>query len=102
MPDIHGFSYVTTGTVPASSWDVAWDTLQSWKGLMQSFPGFQALRIEARRLADGSVRLYTNTQFETVAELEEWARSPYTAEVALTGLPEAVQNLQSEAFEVLT
>jgi len=102
MPDVHGYSYVTTGTVPRESWDVAWDTLLSWKGLMQALPGIQAVRIEARRLDDGGVRLATSAIFETVEQLEEWAASPYTAATALTGLPVEVPDLRVEAFEVLT
>lgn len=102
MPDIHGYSHVTTATVPAAGWDVAWDTLESWKGLMQSMPGISAVRIEARRLAGGDVRLYTSAIFETLEQLEEWAVSPYTPGTALTGLPVAVPDLRVEAFEVLT
>lgn len=102
MPDVHGYSQLTTGTVPAASWEVAWNTLQSWKGLMQSFPGLNGVRIEARALDGGAVRLATSAVFETLEQLEEWAATPYTPATALTGLPQPVPDLQVEAFEVLT
>lgn len=102
MAYIIGYSRLTSLTVPATAWDEAWFALASWKGYMQSFPGYQAIRISARALDNGDVRVHTAVSFEYPEQLEEWRTGPFTIEHLLTSIDEPAYDVVGESVEDLS
>ena len=73
--------------------------LQTWKGLLQSFPGHQATRISSRALENGDVRVFTSTVWDYPEELEEWRESPWSAEELLTAIDPPAYDISEETLE---
>jgi hypothetical protein len=102
MAYISSYSHVTSGSVAAALWEEAWDTAASWKGYLQSFPGLLAVRISARALVDGDVRVRLEAVWEHLEQLEEWAACPYTGTALLAGLDTPASDITEEVFENLS
>jgi len=102
MAYVSSYSHVTSGSVAAAGWEEAWDTAASWKGYLQSFPGLLAVRISARPLDDGGVRVRLETVWEHRGQLEEWAGSPYAGTALLAGLDLPASEITDEIFENLS
>ena len=102
MAYVSSYSLVTAGSVPKSRWEEAWDTAASWKGYLQSFPGLLSVRISARELEDGDVRVKLETIWEHREQLEEWAACPYAATKLLAGLDTPAYDVTDEVFEDLS
>ena len=102
MAYVSSHSHVTAGSVPIATWEEAWDTAASWKGYLQSFPGLLAVRISARALDDGDVRVKLVTVWEHREQLEEWAACPYAGTQLLAGLDTPAYNITEETFEDLS
>lgn len=102
MAFISSYSHVTAGSVPRADWDEAWDTAASWKGYLQSFPGLLTVRISARALEDGDVRVRLESVWEHPEQLEEWAASPYAGTALLAGLDRPAYDVTEEVFENLS
>lgn len=101
MAHIDGYSHLVRANIPAQSWDEAWFSLTSWKGYLQSFPGFQHIRIAARKLDNDDVRLHINTTWEYAEQLEEWLTSHWSVERLLTSLSAPAYEIEQETTEVL-
>ncbi len=102
MAYVSSYSHVTAGSVPGARWDEAWDTTASWKGYLQSFPGLLAVRISARALDDGDVRVRLETVWEHREQLEEWATCPYAGTALLAGLDTPAYDIVEEILENLS
>jgi hypothetical protein len=102
MAYISSYSHVTAGSVPGARWDEAWETAASWKGYLQSFPGLLAVRISARALDDGDVRVRLETVWEHREQLEEWAICPYAGTALLAGLDTPAYDVVEEILENLS
>lgn len=99
MAHIISYSHVTRATIPADVWDEAWFTIQSWKGYLQSFPGFLNIHLAARPLENGDVRMHVATIWEYPEQLEAWRESHWSAQHILTALSHQAYNLDEETFE---
>ena len=99
MGHIVSYSHVTTATVPADTWDEAWFSLSSWKGYLQSFPGYKGMRLAARPLENGDVRVHCATIWEYPEQLEEWRKSDWSAEAILSSLRTPAYDVIEETFE---
>lgn len=86
MAEIVSYSHVTEASVPVQVWDEAYYSLSSWKGYLQSFPGFLGLRMSAYALENGDVRVHTATIWEYPEQLEAWRESTWSAEAILSAL----------------
>jgi hypothetical protein len=102
MAYVNSYSHVTAGSVPAARWEEAWDTAASWKGYLQSLPGLLAVRISARPLDDGDVRVRLEAVWEHREQLEEWAACPYAGTALLAGLDTPAHDVTEEVFENLS
>jgi heme-degrading monooxygenase HmoA len=102
MAYVSSYSLATSGSVAQASWPEAWDTAASWKGYLQGFPGLLAVRISARTLDEGDVRVRLVTVWEHREQLEEWAACPYAATKLLAGLDTPAYDVIEEAFEDLS
>lgn len=99
MAHIASYSHLTIGTVPADAWDEAWFALQSWKGYLQSLPGFMAVRIGARALNNGDVRLLTTTVWAYPEHLESWRESHWSARTILEAISRPIYDVVEETLE---
>lgn len=99
MAHLTSYSHVLTCNIPRSVWDEAWFTLQSWKGYLQSFPGFIALRMAARELDNGDIRFHTMTVWEYPEQLQEWRASQWSADALLHSISDHVYDMDDEIFE---
>lgn len=99
MAHVIAYSHVTTASLPREAWDEAWFTIQSWKGFLQAFPGFLALRLAARELDNGDIRFHTATVWEYPEQLEEWRASRWSAGALLRSISEHVYDVDDETFE---
>ena len=102
MAYVSSYSHVTAGSVHAAEWEEAWDTAASWKGYLQSFPGLLEVRVSARPLADGDVRVRLEAVWEYREQLDEWAACPYTGTKLLAGLDTPAHDVTEEIFENLS
>jgi hypothetical protein len=102
MAHVQSYSHATSGTIPASSWATAWFTISSWKGFLQSFPGFQSQRLSIRALDNGDIRFHAVTVWDEHEQLEEWVGSDWSAESLLTSLDPPVYDLVSESLADLS
>ena len=99
MGHIISYSHVTTATIPAETWDEAWFTLSSWKGYLQSFPGYKGVHLAARHLENGDVRVHCATRWEYPEQLEEWRKSKWSVEALLTNLRHAAYDVDEQTYE---
>lgn len=99
MAHIVSYSHVTSATVHQDVWDEAYYSLSSWKGYLQSFPGFLGVRLSAYALDNGDVRVHTATIWEYPEQLEAWRESPWSAESILSSLGKAAYDVKEETFE---
>lgn len=99
MAHVVAYSHVTTANIPQIAWDEAWFSLQSWKGYLQSFPGFSGVRLAARALDNGDVRCQVITLWEYPEQLEAWRESQWSAESLLTTINQPTYELVEETFE---
>lgn len=99
MAHIDSYSHVTTATIPRDVWDECWFALQSWKGYLQSFPGFLSMRLAARPLENGDVRVHSATVWEYPEQLEAWRDSDWSAESILTTLSQPAYDVVEETYE---
>ena len=99
MAQIVAYSHNTTLSIPAEAWDEAWFTLMSWKGYLQSFPGFLELRLAGRALDNGDVRLHTATLWDYPEQLEAWRESDFSVRKLLQGLRRPVYDVEEETLE---
>jgi len=102
MAHVSSYSHLTAGSVPIGAWQEAWDSAASWKGYLQAFPGLLAVRISARPLDNGDVRLQMITVWEYREQLEEWVACPYTGTSLLAGLDRPAYDIAEEIFEDLS
>lgn len=99
MAHVVSYSHITTATIPQAAWDETYFTLSTWKGYLQSFPGFMGLRMAARAMDNGDVRLHTATIWEYPEHLEEWRGSEWSVEHLLTSLRQPAFDIKEETFE---
>jgi len=99
---VDSYSRITSGTIPAEVWDEVWFSLASWKGYLQSVPGFRGLRFAARALNDGNVSFYLTTSWSYPEQLEEWHGSPAAGDKLLTKFGVEIKDLQSDTYEDLS
>lgn len=99
MSHVVSYSHVTTATIPAESWDETWFGLSSWKGYLQSFPGFKGIHVGARELENGDIRVHTVTVWEYPEQLEEWRGSRWSAEALFSGLRTPGYDIVEETYE---
>lgn len=97
MPYPVSFSHLTSASVPGAAWDEAWMALESWKGYLQAFPGFLRLRMSARALDGGDVRLHVAISWEHTEQLEEWLGSRWTASGLLRSLSRPAFDITEES-----
>ncbi len=102
MAYVASYSHVIAGSVPAASWEQAWTTAGTWKSYLQAFPGLLAVRISARPLDNGDVRVQLATVWEHREQVEEWAASPYHGGRLLAGCDEPAYDVTDEVFEDLS
>jgi len=102
MAHVESYSHATSGTIPSGGWAVAWFTISSWKGFIQSFPGFMSRRLSIRSDDNGDVRFQTVVVWSEVEQLEEWVSSQWSAESLLASLDPPAQNVVSESFADLS
>lgn len=99
MSHIISYSHVTLATIPAAAWDEAWLSFVSWKGYLQSFPGFMGMNVSARALENGDVRLHAMTTWEYPEQLEEWRDSKWSAEALIRDLRQPGYDIEEDTYE---
>ncbi len=99
MAHIDSYSILTTANIPGDAWDEAWFVLTTWKGLLQSFPGSRTIRISARPLDNGDVRVLVFSVWANPEELEEWRASQYSAHKILKQLSQPAYDITEETLE---
>lgn len=99
MAHIVSYSHVTSASIPADAWDEAWFAIESWKGYLQSFPGLLTVRLSARPLDNGDVRLHTATIWEYPEQMEEWRESQWSVESLVSSISQPAYDVIEETFE---
>jgi hypothetical protein len=99
MAHVVSYSHITDATIPAHVWDEAWFSISSWKGYVQSFPGFIGIHLAARALDNGDVRLRTAVNWEYPEQLEEWLESGWSAQALLSNLRTPAYDISEDTFE---
>ncbi len=99
MAHVNGYTHLTTATIHKEVWDEAWFAIQSWKGYLQSFPGFLTMRVLARALDNGDVRFHSATVWEYPEMLEAWRESQWSAESLLRAISQPAYDIIEETFE---
>ncbi len=99
MAYIASYSHVTTGVVPRDSWDEIWFAFQSWKGYLQSFVGLQSVRISARALDNGDIRVHTATIWDEPEHLESWRESQWSFKNLLVNVRHPAYDIDEETYE---
>lgn len=100
MAHVVSYSHFTTATLTRESFDEAWFAIQSWKGYLQSFPGYLGVRLAARPLEDGNIHFHVATDWEHVEQLEEWLHSHWSASALLKSLRHPATNVVEENYEI--
>ncbi len=101
MASVSSYSHITVSTIHKETWDEAWFSIMSWKGYLQSFPGFLQVRLAAREMENQDIRFHVVTVWEYVEQLEEWVKSKWSAESLLKSLPQSAYDIVTEAYEDL-
>ncbi len=99
MAHIDSYSHLVTATVPGDAWDEAWIALTDWKGYLASFPGGRSIRISARALENGDVKVYIQTVWSYPESLEEVRESKFSANLFLTKLHHPAYDITEEYLE---
>lgn len=99
MGHITTYSHVTTANIPSESWDEAYLSLASWKGYLQSFPGYLGIRLSSYQLDNGDIKLHVHSVWEYPEQLEEWRESKWSAESLLRELRKPAYDVTVETFE---
>jgi hypothetical protein len=99
MAHISSYSHHTEASIPAATWDQAWFALSSWKGYLQSIPGFLAIRMSGYPLDNGDVRFRVITVWDYPEQLEAWLGSDWSSESMLGSLSPAAYDLVEHAWE---
>jgi hypothetical protein len=99
MAYVVSYSHVTAGSVPAASWEQAWHSAATWKSYVQAFPGLLSVRISARPLDNGDVRMLMATIWEYREQLDEWVACPYNGRKLLAGLDSPAYEVTDEVYE---
>ncbi len=102
MAYVSSYSHLTAGSVPAASWEQAWASVLSWKGYLQAFPGLLTVRVSARPLDNGDVRLHLATVWEYREQADEWAACPYTGSRLLAACESPAYDVTEEILEDLS
>lgn len=77
MPEVTSWEHRTTAVVGSGTWEEAWHSLVSWRGYLQSLPGFLAMRLAVRGLEGGDVEVHVDTLWEHREHLERWLQGPF-------------------------
>lgn len=101
MAHIVSYSHITVGHISREIWDEAWFAVESWKGFLQSFPGFMHVRLSARAVDDELIRFHSVTTWDYLEQLEEWRESQWSADALLKSLDMPAQDIHNETFEDL-
>lgn len=101
MAHVSTYSHITVSSIPREIWDQAWMAILSWKGYLQSFPGFLQVRFSARELENEDVRFHVVTVWAYTEQLEEWVNSKWSAESLLRSLEKPAYDITTEAYEDL-
>lgn len=102
MAFVSSYSHITGASIPTASWERAWWLLESWKAYVQAFPCAPRVRMSARELENGDVRLWVQTCCENPEELEEWMASDVTAPRLLGKLDPSPYDVTDDAYEDLS
>lgn len=100
MAHIISYSHFTSATLSRHSFDEAWFAIQSWKGYLQSFPGYLGMRLAARPLEDNNIHFHVATDWEEPEQLEEWLHSEWSAASLLKSLRDPATEIVEESYEV--
>lgn len=102
MPFVSSWSHFARASVPKDAWPQAWFGLQSYEGFLQPIPGFLRLRVAARELTNGDIRLVVETNWEHREQIDEWLNTPWTAVLLLEELQDQAYDIEEEVFEDLS
>ena len=102
MAYVSSYSHLTVASVPAGSWEQAWASVASWKSYLQAFPGLLTVRVSARPLDNGDVRLHLTTVWEYREQADEWAASPHAGSRLLAGSESPAYDVTEEIVEDLS
>lgn len=95
----HSFSHVTTASVPPYQWYRLQSLLESWKSLLQDFPGYGGSDLTARKLENGDVRCQVRVSWLCLEQLEEFRESPWDTDRIMAAAECDLYDLSSETFE---
>lgn len=93
---------MTTATVPQAVWDESWFAIASWKSYHQSIPGCVGIRLAARALESGDVRVHVTTLWEHVVQRRTWTESSWTARHLLTAMEKPAYDIVEEEYDVFS
>ena len=72
------WSSLTVAVVPADVWPLVFASMQALKGHVQEYPGCQKLEAFVHAEAEGAVRVYCFTTWDTPEQLEAYLERGYT------------------------
>jgi hypothetical protein len=84
------WSSLTIAVVPADSWPLVFASMQALKGHVQEYPGCQKLEAFVQAEAEGAVRIYCYTTWDTAEQLEAFLERGYTFERMLVDVAEVI------------
>ncbi|HZD78864.1 MAG TPA: hypothetical protein VE646_02330 [Actinomycetota bacterium] len=87
------YTHLIAGSIPRDTWQEAWYSISTWKGYLQSFPGFLRLRVSIRELEGGDIRVAIATIWEHEEQLDAWLGGQWRADRIL-------QQLSTPAYDV--
>lgn len=102
MPFVSAYHHVTVVEVPRGSWEELMYSLSAWKGFLQPFPGFFAVRLAARALPEGTVRVHVTTIWEFEEQLRSWLRGDSTPRTIVEGLSQPGTVVDEQVLEELS
>lgn len=102
MAYVSAYAHHTVASIPRDVWDDVWFAFQSWKGYLQSFPGLQLLRLAARGLENGDVRFYVITNWDDPEQVDEWAKSEWSAGRLLAKFDPPAYDIETDMLEILS
>ena len=101
MAYVVSYARVTNATIPKDIWDEVWLSIQSWKGFLQSIPGFYSMRFAARRLENGDIRILMMTNWHEPEQLDAWHSTQWSADKLLKSFEQDAYDVTSETYEEL-
>jgi hypothetical protein len=84
------WSSVTVAVVPADTWPLVFASMQALKGHTQEYPGCQKLDAFVHAEAEGAVRIYCVTTWDTPEQLEAYLERGYTFDRMLIDVSEVI------------